>query len=104
MPKVRLFILALSLAAMLTACGDDTKFNASFAANQFVMQKLNASTGLAFQRFSEEQVTPLGDKRYQVVSFVDVPTATGETKRIHYTCIVKDSPMKWELEKLDTTP
>lgn len=66
----------------------------------FVEEQLKSPNSAEFPFGGYRDVTPLGDGRYKVSSYVDAENAFGATMRTHFEGVIKRVPDGWELEYL----
>ena len=67
---------------------------------QFVEKKLKSPSSADFPFGGHRHVTPLGDGRYKVDSYVDAQNSFGAQHRTHFEGVIKRVPSGWELESL----
>jgi hypothetical protein len=71
-------------------------------AKNFVEARLKSPKSAEFPWYSSSYVSPLGDDRYLVRSYVDATNSFNASIRTQFTAIVvKDSSGDWSLESLD---
>jgi len=69
-----------------------------------VAKELDSPNSLTFPYNGEKDVTPLGNKRYQVTSFADYTNKKGEKDRVYFygTVVFKDTT--WTVETIKFSP
>jgi hypothetical protein len=78
------------------------KFDALFAAQQFVKRSLKAPATADFAPYRESVIVDLGDHRFEVTSYVDAQNSFGAKLRNHFTCVVRKTETKgFVLESLE---
>lgn len=87
-------------AAAIAAKTMNNKSGAWVAAKLFVKEKLKAPATADFPWSDPSFVTPLGNNRYQVVSYVDAQNSFGAKIRTNFSCIVREGSGTWHLENM----
>lgn len=97
---VILIAVGLSIKSPSANPNGDT-IGAFAISQQFVKDRLKAPSTAEFPWYSSESVTPLGEERYRVQSYVDSQNSFGAMIRTKYVAIVrKTGDSNWSLESL----
>ena len=67
---------------------------------QFVIERLKAPSSADFPFGGHRSVSPLGDGRYLVKSYVDSQNSFGAQIRTNFEGVVRQTPTGWQLEYL----
>ncbi len=102
----KIFVVVLSATLFLSACTNrDNDIHGAWAYMQLFVEKRLQSPDSADFPFggAEEGVTPLGDGRYQVNSYVDSNNAFGASLRTRFKGVIvkTETGDEWELESLE---
>lgn len=65
-----------------------------------VKERLKAPGSAEFPSGDDLYVTPVGDKRYKVNSFVDSENAFGGSTRLHFEGVIEEIEGSWQLDYL----
>ena len=68
---------------------------------EFVEKDLVAPATAKFPSYTAIEAVHLGGERYEVHGYVDAENQLGAMVRKHFTAIVKNTGLTWELESLD---